>query len=70
MIIRKILKSLPERFRPNVTTIEEGKDINTLIMEELVGSLQTSEMTFKTNVKFYKKNAKNFRRNFSLGNDS
>lgn len=51
MIVRKILKLLPERFRPKVTTIEESKDIDTLIVEELVGSLHTFEITLKPNIK-------------------
>jgi hypothetical protein len=42
-LIRKILKSLPERFRIKVTTIEESKDLEEMKIEELVGSLQTYE---------------------------
>jgi hypothetical protein len=34
---------LPERFRINVTTIEESKDLEEMKIEELVGSLQTYE---------------------------
>ena len=44
-VIRKILRSLPERFRPKVTAIEESKDIDSLRVDELVGSIQTYEMT-------------------------
>jgi hypothetical protein len=44
-LIRKILKSLPERFRINVTTIEESKDLEEIKVEELVGSLQTYELS-------------------------
>jgi hypothetical protein len=40
-LIRKILKSLPERFRIMVTTLEESKDLEEMKIEELVGSLQT-----------------------------
>jgi hypothetical protein len=40
-LIRKILRSLPERFRIKVTTIEESKDLEEMRIEELVGSLQT-----------------------------
>lgn len=47
VIRNKILRSLPKIFRPKVTVIEKRKDIDTLIVEELVGSLQTFEMTFK-----------------------
>jgi hypothetical protein len=36
-LIRKILRSLPERFRIKVTTIEESKDLEEMKIEELVG---------------------------------
>jgi RNA-binding protein YhbY len=42
-LIKKILRSLPERFRIKVTTIEEGKDLDEMTIEELVESLQTYE---------------------------
>jgi hypothetical protein len=42
-LIRKILRSLPERFRIKVTTIEERKDLEEMRIEELVGSLQMYE---------------------------
>jgi len=38
-LIRKILRSLPERFRIKVTTIEESKDLEEMKIEELVGPL-------------------------------
>jgi hypothetical protein len=44
-LIRKILRSLPERFRTKVTTIEESKDLEEMKIEELVGSLQTYELS-------------------------
>jgi len=44
-LIQKILRSLPERFRIKVTTIEESKDLEKLKIEELVGSLQTYELS-------------------------
>ncbi|XP_022891832.1 uncharacterized protein LOC111406675 [Olea europaea var. sylvestris] len=43
--VRKVLRSLPERFRPKVTVIEESKDLDTVKIEELVRSLQTYELT-------------------------
>ena len=46
-IVRKVLRSLPEKFQPKVTAIEESKDIDSLKIEELVGSLQTFEMNNK-----------------------
>jgi hypothetical protein len=42
-LIRKILRSLPERFRIKVTTIEESKDLEEMKIEELVASFQTYE---------------------------
>jgi hypothetical protein len=44
-LIRKIIRSLPERFRIKVTTIEESKDLEKMKIEELVGSLQTYELS-------------------------
>jgi len=44
-LIQKILRSLPERFRIKVTTIEESKDLKEMKIEELVGSLQTYELS-------------------------
>jgi hypothetical protein len=44
-LIRKIVRSLPEHFRIKVTTIEESKDLEEMKIEELVGSLQTYELS-------------------------
>jgi hypothetical protein len=44
-LICKILRSLLERFRIKVTTIEESKDLEDMKIEELVGSLQTYELS-------------------------
>ena len=43
-IVRKVLRSLPERFHANITTIEESKDIDKIPLTELVGNLQTYEL--------------------------
>ena len=37
-IIRKILRSLTKNFRPKVTAITESKDVDSIIVDELVGS--------------------------------
>ena len=42
--VRKVLRSLPERFHSKITTIEESKDINKIPLTELVGNLQTYEL--------------------------
>jgi hypothetical protein len=44
-LIRKILRSLLECFIIKVTTIEEIKDLEDMKIEELVGSLQTYELS-------------------------
>ncbi|KAL6986439.1 hypothetical protein U1Q18_052640 [Sarracenia purpurea var. burkii] len=46
-IVCKILRSLPERFQPKVTAIEESKDIDLLKVEHLVGNLQTFESNLR-----------------------
>ena len=43
-IVRKVLKSLPERFHAKITTIEKSKDIDKIPLTELVGNLQTYEL--------------------------
>ena len=43
-IVRKVLRSLPERFYAKITTIEESKDIEKIPLTELVGNLQTYEL--------------------------
>ena len=43
-IVRKVLRSLPERFHAKITAIEESKDINKIPLTELVGNLQTYEL--------------------------
>jgi hypothetical protein len=44
-LISKILRYLLECFRIKVTTIEESKDLEEMKIEELVGSLQTYELS-------------------------
>ena len=43
-IVRKMLRSLPERFHAKITAIEESKDIDKIPLIELVGNLQTYEL--------------------------
>ncbi|RDX92995.1 hypothetical protein CR513_24806, partial [Mucuna pruriens] len=42
--ITKILRSLPRRWRPQVTTLRASKDLKKLPMEELLGMLKFSKM--------------------------
>ena len=44
-VVRKILRSLLESFRAKVTTIEESKDLDEIKVQELIGSLQTYELS-------------------------
>ena len=43
-IVRKVLRSLPKRFRAKITVIEESKDIDKIPLTELVGNLQTYKL--------------------------
>ena len=43
-IVRKVLRSLPERFHAKITAIKESKDIDKIPLTELVGNLQTYEL--------------------------
>ena len=49
-IVRKILRSLIEDFRPKMTVITESKDVDSIPIDELVGSLQSYKLDLpKTN---------------------
>ena len=43
-IVRKVLRSLPERFHAKIMVIEQSKDIDKVPLIELVGNLQTYEL--------------------------
>ena len=43
-IVRKVLRSLPERFHAKITANKESKDIDKIPLTELVGNLQTYEL--------------------------
>ena len=43
-IVRKVLRSLLERFHVKITTIKESKDIDKIPLTELIGNLQTYEL--------------------------
>ena len=51
-IVRKILRSLTEEFRPKVTVITESKDVDSILVDELVGSLQSYELDLPKTRKF------------------
>ena len=43
-IVRKVLRSLPERLHAEITAIKESKDIDKIPLTELVGNLQTYKL--------------------------
>ena len=43
-IVRNILRSLTENFRPKVTAITKSKDVDSIPVNELIGSLQSYEL--------------------------
>ncbi|GAV74451.1 zf-CCHC domain-containing protein/UBN2 domain-containing protein, partial [Cephalotus follicularis] len=55
--VRQILRCLTRSWTPKVTEIEEAKDLSTLPLEQLLGSLMTHETTMKNheNVEVKKK---------------
>lgn len=46
-VVRKVLRSLPKRFRPKVTAIEEIKELKVMKLDELISSLQNFETTIR-----------------------
>ena len=40
------MRSLPDCFRPTVVAIEEHQDLSSLTVEELIGNLQTFELSY------------------------
>ena len=43
-IVRKVLRSLPERFHAKISAIKESKDIDKIPLTKLVGNLQTYKL--------------------------
>ena len=43
-IIKQILRLLTKDFRPKVTAIIESKDVDSIPVDELIGSLQSHEL--------------------------
>ena len=48
-LVRKILRSLDERWIPKVTAIKEAKNLSRLSVEDLIGSLMMHEMELMPN---------------------
>ena len=43
-LVQKLLRSLPDRFNPKVSAIEELNDLKTLHIDQLLGTLTAHEM--------------------------
>ncbi|KAK2373923.1 hypothetical protein QL285_074924 [Trifolium repens] len=43
--VKKILRSLPPKWRPKVTAFQEAKDLDEVTLEDLISSLKSHEMT-------------------------
>jgi len=55
-VVEKIIRSLTNNFENMVCTIEESKDLSTLLVEELAGSLLAHEQRRRRSVSHLKKN--------------
>ena len=51
-IVRKIFRSLTEDFKPKVTVITKSKDVDSIPVDKLVGSLQSYELDLPKTNKF------------------
>ncbi|GJY62096.1 zf-CCHC domain-containing protein [Tanacetum coccineum] len=52
--VRKLLRVLPTKWHPKVTTIEESKDLSTLPLEELIGNLKVYEVVLEKDLEISK----------------
>jgi hypothetical protein len=50
VIVQKILRSLPMRFDPNISSLEEREDLSMLSMDELHGIFTTYEMRIERRI--------------------
>jgi hypothetical protein len=44
VIVQKVLRSLPMRYEPNISALEERSDLNSISMDELHGIFRAYEM--------------------------
>ncbi|GAV72232.1 LOW QUALITY PROTEIN: zf-CCHC domain-containing protein/UBN2 domain-containing protein, partial [Cephalotus follicularis] len=68
-LVRKISRCLPKTWTPNVMVIEEAKDLSTLSLEHLLGSLMTHETMMK-NHEHVQKGKKAFKNKFPQEEES
>ncbi|GKD13975.1 hypothetical protein Tco_1198382 [Tanacetum coccineum] len=62
--VRKFLRALHPKWRENVTTIEESKDLTSLSLDELIRNLKVHEMIIKKDLEIVK--AKGERKSLAL----
>nr|GFA22408.1 UBN2 domain-containing protein [Tanacetum cinerariifolium] len=62
--VRKFLRALNPKWRANVTTIEESKDLSSLSLDELIENLKVHEMIIKKDSEIVKEKVK--RKSFAL----
>jgi len=62
IIVKKVLSSLPSRFNPNISSIEEMKDLDNMTMDELHGILTTCEMRIENDKQGRKQPSRHQRR--------
>ncbi|GJV03075.1 zf-CCHC domain-containing protein [Tanacetum coccineum] len=55
--VRKFLRALPTKWRPKVTTIEESKDLSTLLLDQLIDNLKVYEVVLEKDSGFPKEYA-------------
>jgi hypothetical protein len=46
--VRKVLRSLPPKWRPKVTAFLEAKDLDEITLENMISSLKSHEMELMT----------------------
>ena len=51
VIVRKIIRSIPDKFQPKTTAMEKSKNLDTTEVEELIGSFYAFEMNLKQSKK-------------------
>nr|GEU73436.1 zinc finger, CCHC-type, retrotransposon Gag domain protein [Tanacetum cinerariifolium] len=52
--VRKFLRALHTKWRANVTTIEESKDLSSLALDELIGNLKVHKVVMEKDSEIYK----------------
>ncbi|GJU58499.1 zf-CCHC domain-containing protein [Tanacetum coccineum] len=52
--VRKLLRALPTKWHPKVTTIEESKDLSTLSLDVLIGNLKVYEVVLEKDLEVSK----------------